>query len=1019
MQIEVLALFQKELKDEIASIEKLLPNLGRDRGVKNELHRIFHSMKGASSLLKIEAMRHASAFFEKRVNEEADDDLLKKEIQEYLVHLRKIASAQEDKIIETITANEADFYNLEKKIAGTQSEEETEFVETDSKSLKEIMERFKQHLNYCEAQFDDIERLTLLEELSNDIKRIGKENGIPILQEAGKSLSLCFFAARKKLLGWTRGHFDLITEIVEFLSHLSTLKEFDRQSWIETHKKNIETCIGIIAAVASEATQFMYHDLGEERSTSIILPHVAKTFEPEEKDLQFLGLFLSELKDQIKDFESDLLLIEKEPEDRKIASKLMRASHSLKGAAKAVEFQTITRLAHAMEDIFSLVQKGEGKVIPEVVDFLFKAVDLLTALSKIEASNLAMWLSSHQEAIKNVIRGLTDTYESCAYKPDEKKPESFEGLSTKNESFPIKPPQDDIPSDDKRFLRVSLSHINQLMEIAGEFLVETKTLESFEKGLDKVKIKAGNFAINLEHLLERLTLNAAAKTNAEHLFSLFKDQISDIAHLIEEFNHYALTSETLSTKFYQEMVESRMRPFAEGVEFLPRLIRDLCKQLGKRAKLEIQGKDTLVDREILEKLETPLAHIIRNAIDHGIEPPLERLREGKQDVGTIKIEATHRSGSLVISISDDGKGIDREEVKRVILKKNLSHESIIEKIDDDELLRYLFHPGFSTSKEVTDISGRGMGLSIVLSAVEQLGGKITIVKSESGAVFQMLLPLTLSIIRALIVSIGGEPYAFPLTRIKKVFYIDKKDISWIEGRAYFKEDHINIGLIEIDKFLGLKLEKDERVSLPIVMISDGANDYGIVVESFLTEREIAIHELDKNLGKMEMISAGSFMEDGAPLLIIDVAGLKKCIDRVLSGETLQPRESESGSEKKDVKKVLIVDDSSIVRKVLRFLLTSKGFYCFESGDGEEALKILKLERVDLIITDIDMPKQNGLELIHQIREGGDDVTPIIVLSYKEESSIKEFMDIHKVTRFVSKNRFQDRLFLDVVGEVAR
>ena len=291
MQTEVLALFQKELKEEIRLIETLLPDFG-DARVQHELSRIFHSMKGAASLLKIDSIRKASAFFEKRMNDDVifDAERLKKGIMHFVDHLKEIAECKEGQFIQTIKEKESDFDQLEKMFA-VSCDISLPNGEATTATLKEIMIRFKQHLNYCETHFDDLARLALLEEISTELKEFGRQNHIPIVQEAGKALSLCFFAARKKLLGWTRGHFDLITEIVEFLSSVSTQTQEERTQWIEYSKKNVETCIGIISALASEAIQFVQNDLGEDSMTVVPIELKAEPIlHREEQDLRFLGL---------------------------------------------------------------------------------------------------------------------------------------------------------------------------------------------------------------------------------------------------------------------------------------------------------------------------------------------------------------------------------------------------------------------------------------------------------------------------------------------------------------------------------------------------------------------------------------------------------------------------------------------------------------------------------------------------------------------------------------------------------
>jgi len=787
MHNEVLAIFRKDLEEALRTIERLLPVLNTDSDARNELARVFHSIKGSASLLKLDGIKRASAFFEKCMEQDISDQVIQG-ITEYKTLLAS-----------HFLENEPLFYELEKKCRG--------------KGLKEIMGPFKEMLARCSENFDDYEAIAALEELSAEIKETGTT---PLIHEAGKALNLCFFAVGKKLLVWTRSHFDLITQVAEYLSK-------DPKDSSAT----IETCVSIISAVANDALQFMQKDLGV---------HL------DEGGRRFLSLFLSEIKTQIHGLENDLLLLEKEPGDRKIASKFMRAAHSIKGAAKTVELESIVRLAHFMEEIFSFVQKG-GRVSPDGIESLFQAIDLLNSLAQVDSVQVNFWLANNKENLELVSKRLKrNVY---------KKEGSSSPISSNKEIKLLK-------SQSPRFLRIDLSHINHLMGIAGEFLVETKSLEAFESNLNKAKMRASLF-------------DSALKTvddpSVEAIRSLAKEQVQGLAGLIAEFDRFARTSETLSTKFYQEMVESRMRPFSEGTEFLPRLIRDLCKQLGKKAELEIHGKDTLVDREILEKLETPLAHLVRNAVAHGIELPRERVKAGKNEIGTIKLGASHRSGSLVISVSDDGLGIDLPAIKKIILEKKLSHES---EMSECEMLSFLFHPGFTTARSVTDVSGRGIGLNIVSSVVEQLGGKVTVSKD---AAFTMTLPFTLSIIRALIVNMGGEPYAFPLARIKKVFCLAREDILHREGREYFYDGETNIGLISGAHILGVPPIPTADL-IPVVVI----NDYGIVVDSFLGEREIAVHELDKKLGKIEMVMGGSFMEDGSPLLILDVEGIKRYME---------------------------------------------------------------------------------------------------------------------------------------------
>lgn len=1049
MQLEVLALFQKELREEVELIARELDKLS-ERKSAGEIARAFHSMKGAASLLKIETIKSAAGWIEREVNAITPEthEMTKEAIQEFLGIIEPVLETDEESLLEAIKGLEPKLSAFEKMMTVKEPGPPAHTAEVTEKSganqeqffpkLKELAERFKQHLSFCESNFEDLERVTLLEELAAEIRDLGKIKGIQIVVEAGRALNLCFFAVRKKLLGWTRGHFDLIQEIVEFLYGLSGESSETCQGWISKKKSNVETCINIILAISNEATQFIYYeDLKSKHPMPYPKEELSRENDPgasrhlDEKDQRFVALFLTELRDQIKDFEGDLLTLENNQDDTKTASKLMRASHSLKGASKAVGFHALTRLAHSMEDLFSLVQKGEGVIVPEAIDVLLKAVDVLHVISRVEAESLDSWLMDNKTRIDQLLHELSGAFARCMLNNDALPAPAEERRVAISQKAPHpEPPTEvketvvepflipaEIVSEESRFLRVSLPHINHLMGLAGEFLVEAKSLDLFERSLGRMKTKAMKVTTDLSRMKEKAEAGKKEESIAvaDSLLTQGKSLSHDISRLMLEFDRFARASEALSSKFYQEMVESRMRPFSEGTEFLPRLIRDLCKQLSKKANLQIEGRNTLVDREILEKLESPLTHLVRNAVDHGIETPLERAEKGKSETGLIKVEATHRDGALVISVYDDGRGIDFDLVKRMIIERKLAHESIVQKMEDRDAVKYLFHPGFSTSREVTEISGRGIGLNVVQSTVEQLGGRV-VVKDAGGALFEMILPLTLSIIRALLVHINKEPYAFPLARIKKVLYVTKEDLFTVEGREYFKEGSKNVALFCGRAILGMRRGEEPLERIPVVMLSDGISDYGIQVDAFLGEKEIAIHELDKKIGKIETVSAGSFMEDGYPLLILDAEGIKAVIDRQIAESplsTLVPPLYKNEPVRK--KRILIVDDSAIVRRILTHLLFTEGFVVEQAEDGEEGLRRLRQEKYDLLISDIDMPEMSGIELIHRIREELRDTgLPVVLLSYKDESEFSEAMKPLKVDRFFSKSQFQDRVFVDAV-----
>jgi two-component system sensor histidine kinase and response regulator WspE len=263
-----------------------------------------------------------------------------------------------------------------------------------------------------------------------------------------------------------------------------------------------------------------------------------------------------------------------------------------------------------------------------------------------------------------------------------------------------------------------------------------------------------------------------------------------------ELELFARRSNNVAYRLYREVIGSNMRPFSDGLAGFPRMVRDISRSLGKQVRLEVIGKGTLVDRDILKRLESPLTHILRNAIDHGVETPEVRLAAGKSAEATLRIEAMHRGGMLAIHVADDGRGVDLAAVRRKLVQRQLMEAEAVARLNEADLLNALMLPGFSTAGTVTELSGRGVGLDVVRSMVQEVGGSVRLSSSVgAGTSIHFQLPLTLSVVRTLLVEIAGEPYAFPLARLDQIVAIDLSAIHGVEGRDTFNLDDRTIGLV--------------------------------------------------------------------------------------------------------------------------------------------------------------------------------------------------------------------------------
>ena len=366
-----------------------------------------------------------------------------------------------------------------------------------------------------------------------------------------------------------------------------------------------------------------------------------------------------------------------------------------------------------------------------------------------------------------------------------------------------------------------------------------------------------------------------------------------------------------SGRLYHEVLDCRMRPFADGIQGFQRMVRDVARSLGKTMRLEVKGESTAVDREILERLKAPLDHLLRNSLDHGIETPAERQGSGKPAEGLLQLEACHSAGMLLVTVADDGRGIDSEALRRAVVQKKLTTLETAQKMTEAELLEFLFLPGFTLKESVSEISGRGVGLDVVQTMVKEVGGRVRVsTRKGHGIKFQVELPLTLSVVRTLLVEIAGEPYAFPLARIDRALKLPRERIESLQGRQHFVLEEERIGLVAAHQVLDLEESPPSAAAASIIVLGDKAARYGLLIDRFLGERELVVRTLDPRLGKVKNISSAALMPDGSPALIIDVDDLKRSIEVLVSSQRLSRVASDAGTEAvKKRKHVLVVDDS--------------------------------------------------------------------------------------------------------------
>jgi two-component system, chemotaxis family, sensor histidine kinase and response regulator WspE len=764
--------------------------------------------------------------------------------------------------------------------------------------------------------------------------------------------------------------------------------------------------------------------------------------------LSMLELFRVEAENQTAILTSGLLELERGQATPGQLEMLMRAAHSLKGAARIVNFQPVVRIAHAMEDCFALAQQGKPALDQQEIDLLFHGVDLLGQISKQTETDIRRWEAAHAGEMRQFLVSLaTFTQASDHPAPANGGREpleepvapvsegaisqagaqavalSLERTTAEPTAHPLAARRHDSP---ERVVRVAAENLNRMLGLAGESLVESRWLRPFSGSLQRLKRHHADLSERLDDVRQEAS-DQNLPEGLQHQFNELAQKVTVCQHFLEErlqdLELFERRSAQLSQRMYLEVLRTRMRPFSDGVRRFPRMVRDLARALGKEVRLEVLGENTQVDRDILERLESPLAHLLRNAVDHGCETPAERQQAGKFPDGTIRLEARHSAGMLVVTVTDDGAGVPLERLRERALQKGLATPAVAEKLSETELLEFLFLPGFTLKDTVTEISGRGVGLDVVQNMIRSVRGNLRIAtQSGHGFRVQLQLPLTLSVLRALLVEVAGEPYAFPLTQITHAIKLSRDSVETLESRHHFQFGGQQVGLLAAHQVLDCGSPQAPGDDLPVVVLGDRNSRYGLVVDRFLGERELVVQPLDARLGKIKDISAAALMEDGAPVLIVDVDDMLRSIEKMILEHSPAnvPRNGLSLVQGKQ-KRILAVDDSLTVRELVRKLLVSHGYLTDVAVDGMDGWHAVRSGHYDLVITDVDMPRLDGVELATLIKKDPHLKTvPVMVVSYKDREEDRLRGLEAGADYYITKGSFHDETLLqavvDLIGE---
>ena len=628
-----------------------------------------------------------------------------------------------------------------------------------------------------------------------------------------------------------------------------------------------------------------------------------------------LELFVTEAEENIANLENGLLKLEREG-DAALVAELFRYAHTLKGSAGAAGLTEMSQLAHTMENLLDEVRNGTRKVTSDLVDTLLECVDMLRAMV------LAVQENGKQPDPSMLIKKLSNLSDQQSdsdasdYKPSAPieetpvtlnifiKPEcpmpsvrAFQAyliMSRYGEIVSLEPPVSEIQAGRAKYrlvAKVKLSDDNSLSELEQELTkfddlvvevqrqkdgqkvseivtaqkeVETSTAPQAELQSVRVSIEQMDALLNLvgELVIERARLERGVRKVAEINGNGIAEELQGVTERVSR----------IVSQLQESLTRTRMVPLNVVFARFPRLVRELSRSMGKRVQLKIEGEDTEIDRALVEKLNECLVHLVRNAIDHGIEPPDERIAAGKPPEGLIEISASQSEGSVIVVVRDDGRGIDPNKIRRKAIERGLLTEEQASSLSDDEAIQFIFRSGFSTKEEVSEVSGRGVGMDAVKNAMEQIGGTIDLHSQiGAGTTVTLRLPLTLAIIPALLVRVGGRLFALPMHSVTEVLDLQRSDVQEIgTGEKVLVLRGNPLPLFSLAKLLGIPNGRTEGTG---VIVRQQEKLIAVSVEAVEGKDEIVIKPLGYPLHNLRSFIGATILGDGSIALIVDLNGV--------------------------------------------------------------------------------------------------------------------------------------------------
>ena len=732
--------------------------------------------------------------------------------------------------------------------------------------------------------------------------------------------------------------------------------------------------------------------------------------------INVMEIFEKEVTNLTQKITATALELEKAPSDRHLLEDLMRFFHTLKGSARAIQFQAILEVAHAMEGLYHNLLDTEGAASSDLVELSLFATDIIKMLMGSDA----------KEAPPVFAQAI------IAYQTGQPLNLSSQTLPTAEESAEftaVTPNADD--SFDINTTRTADAHtLDKLLRLTGELTV---AMSAFHQEQSSLRL----FADEFNALSRRIELGMGRSTshgNRTVDSSTFRELSADLAKMqkkfgaqIDSLDHVENRLSVISSSLSTQVTEARLVAMDSVLNGVPRLVRDLARDLDKQCRVEVAGDTTRVDGAVVEAIGVPLLHLVRNALAHGIETPEQRQASNKESEGTIKIEVRKLSTEVRLVVQDDGSGINLEAIRSKAISRGDITESTWENLTQHERLQFIFLPGFSTATQVNEVAGRGFGLDIVKSAIEEMGGRIEVETTANlGTRFVLYAPLSLSLMNSILVNGGTHPFfgtqwfCFPSNEILQIARVGLQDLRTIDGQEAIRVGDETLKVFAFHQIMGLAPVTQDISQKHLLIVGSDRSRYGLLVEGVEGVKEVVSRQVATQIDQLQHVSGATILVNGAVALIVDVKDIVQQLVHERNTQSLHTSRQTDASGERAKGSILVVEDSVTVREVERHVLESAGYDVVTAVDGKDGLNQVKRSHFDLIITDIDMPRMDGIEMIATLRRQEKFSTvPIVVVSYKDRDEDRAKAMDAGASYYVTKSEFDSGEMLNLISDLLR